>query len=289
MSDTEPTGTATPPTAPAAADAPAGAPEGQLPGSGLWNHIKNMGYVGERKAVALAALGFFTTFLFLITINIREQIPEWYPAFCALFATYALTFFGLAAEWFWGRWVATGLAYWGMTVAVMAMVTTRQMPMALIIFGIGHALIFACVQGPKMALVYELKPDWRKRWGIDDDGARKLRASVTRAASSVPALILFALAPRESAGAGLTLLALATGGFALLLAGRTLGALLIGWAGLATLAAGTIEVATNGPQAMTVAYGVPVGPTMAFYAGALLLASIAPLVRPAIRYLRKLP
>ena len=172
------------------------------------------------------------------------------------------------------------------SVAVMALVTTRQLPPALMIFGIGHVLVWLCMQGPKMAAHYEGRPEWQKRWGLDEDGVRKLRASVTRSASSIPALILFALMPRDNAGAALAILALS--GFGLLLAGRTLGVLMLGWAGLVTVAAGAISLGQGAAFSPAwVPYGVPLVP-MGILAGLMLIASTIPFVRTAAAYLRKL-
>ena len=73
-----------------------------------------------------------------------------------------------------------------------------------------HAIVAACLQGEKMAVLFDAKPDWRNRWKLDDQGVIRVRKSVTRAASSLPALIMFALAPRE----GQELLAAAAFAFA---------------------------------------------------------------------------
>jgi hypothetical protein len=119
--------------------------------------------------------------------------------FAGLLAIYVVAFFAVGAEWFWGRWFATGVGYWGITMAVMAFVTTRSMPTPILIFGVMHALVAVCLMGEKMAAVFDAKPAWRERWKLDDQGVIRVRKSVTRAASSLPALIMFALAPRESA------------------------------------------------------------------------------------------
>jgi len=60
-----------------------------------------------------------------------------------------------------------------------------------------HSLIALLLQGEKMAAVFDAKPAWRERWKLDEQGVIRVRKSVTRAASSLPALIMFALAPRQ--------------------------------------------------------------------------------------------
>src|SRR4029079_361479 len=74
--------------------------------------LGSVGLVGERKAMALLCLGFYTTLFFMIGLSARTELPEWVPVFSAMTLMYALAFFSVAAEWFWGRWFATGLGYW---------------------------------------------------------------------------------------------------------------------------------------------------------------------------------
>jgi len=166
----------------------------KLPGL---ERLGTLGFVGERKAVSLLCLGFFTTLFFMIGLSARTELPEWVPVFTGMFLVYVTAFMGVAAEWFWGRWFAVGLGYWGCTMAVMAFVTTRSFPPAMVIFGVMHALIAVCLLGEKMAAVFDAKPAWRERWKLDEQGVLRVRKSVTRMASSLPALIMFALAPRE--------------------------------------------------------------------------------------------
>ena len=201
--------------------------------------LGSVGLVGERKALALLFLGFYTTLFFMIGLSARTELPEWVPVFSAMTLMYCVTFFGVAAEWFWGRWFATGLGYWGLTMTAMAWVTTRSLPPAMIIFGGMHALIAVCLQGEKMAVLFDAKPDWRARWKLDDQGVIRVRKSVTRAASSLPALIMFALAPRQEQEL-LAAAAFAFGivGFGGVLLNRTYGVIALTVAALAT--AGTV-------------------------------------------------
>src|SRR5438270_1336820 len=113
--------------------------------------LGSVGLVGERKAISLLCLGFYVTLFFMIGLSARTELPEWVPVFAGMFAVYVTAFMAVAAEWFWGRWFATGLGYWGCTMAVMAFVTTRSLPTPMIIFGVMHALTALCLQGEKMA------------------------------------------------------------------------------------------------------------------------------------------
>src|SRR5258708_19158996 len=101
--------------------------------------LGSVGLVGERKAVALLCLGFYTTLFFMIGLQARTELPEWLPVFVGMTTIYVTAFVAVAAEWFWGRWFATGLGYWGGTMAIMAFVTTRSLPTPMIIFGVMHA------------------------------------------------------------------------------------------------------------------------------------------------------
>jgi hypothetical protein len=166
----------------------------KLPGL---DRLGSVGLVGERKAVALLCLGFYTTLFFMIGLSARTELPEWVPVFVGMTLIYVTAFLAVGAEWFWGRWFATGVGYWGCTMAVMAFVTTRSLPAPMVIFGIMHGLVALCLMGEKMAAAFDAKPAWRERWKLDEQGVIRVRRSVTRAASSLPALIMFALAPRE--------------------------------------------------------------------------------------------
>src|SRR5947207_786944 len=103
--------------------------------------LNRIGFVGERKAVALLCLAFYTTLFFLIGLSARTELPEWVPVFVGMTLIYLVAFLGVAAEWFWGRWFATGVGYWGLTMTVMALVSTRSLPTPMLVFGVMHGLI----------------------------------------------------------------------------------------------------------------------------------------------------
>ena len=270
----------------------------KLPGmeelkSDLGKRFGGVGLVGERKALALLSLGFYVTLFFLITLTARTELPEWLPAFSAMLLVYGTAFFGVAAEWFWGRWFAIGLGYWGLTMAGMAFVSLRQLPPPLLFFGLSHGLVSICLLGDKMAAAFEAKPGWKERWKLDDEGVLRVRKSVTRAASSLPALIMFALAPREAEGiARYALPVFAVVGLSGLLTRRTFGV-------LALAAGGVLGIATSlfDPGSMSLSSGAEtyasVAPFLSVptallgpYAAALLCAAALPFLRPMARYLR---
>jgi hypothetical protein len=255
--------------------------------------LGSVGLVGERKALALLCLGFYTTLFFMIGLSARTELPEWVAVFTAMTLMYAVAFFAVAAEWFWGRWFATGLGYWGLTMTIMAFITTRSLPTALVIFGSMHGIISLCLGGEKMAALFDAKPAWRARWKLDDQGVIRVRKSVTRAASSLPALIMFALAPREGQMAtalGLSAFALALIGFGGVLASRTFGVLALGAAGVATTA---LVIFGGEPSQLYAFYsnsvfftGVSptVTPELGVFAAVLLAAAAVPFVKPMAAY-----
>jgi hypothetical protein len=260
----------------------------KLPGL---ERLVGVGWVGERKALALLCLAFYATLFFLVGLSARTELPEWVPLFFGMMAVYLIGFIAVAAEWFWGRWFATGLGYWGVTMAGWAFLGTRSLPPAMVIFGTMHALISLCLSGERMAAAYDAKPGWRERYKIDEQGVLRVRKAVTRAATSLPAMVLFALAPRE--GAALALVGLVVFGLFGVLQLRTWGVLVLGAAGMASV--GIALSAPPAPLVSPLATGLfgrglmPLVETPALmvgFAGAMLCAAAVPFMAPAVRFLR---
>jgi hypothetical protein len=252
--------------------------------------LGSVGFVGERKALALLCLGFYTTLFFMIGLSARSEIPEWVPVFTAMTLMYGVAFFAVAAEWFWGRWFATGLGYWGIWMVAMAWITTRDLPSPLVIFGVMHAIISLCLAGEKMAAAFDAKPAWRERWKLDEQGVIRVRKSVTRAASSLPALIMFALAPREGqAVLGWTAFALVITGFGGVLVNRTYGvlALLAGAVATGALLTAPMPFATSTYfyKEYFISAGDPTLMAVGYSAVALIFLAALPFVRPMAAYL----
>lgn len=246
--------------------------------------LSHIGLQGERKAVALTMLGFFAGFFFLLRMAARTEMPEWLPAFTAMFALYMLTFLGVAAGWFWGRWVAIGVGTWGATIAVWGVVQTRELSTPLVVLGISHALIAFLLMGDSMAADFEGRQGWRQRLGLDDAGVLKLRRTVTRAASSLPAIVLFALAPRQEDGSAL--LACVVVGLGALLLGRTLSILALAGAAVGAL------VLSFGAGPFAAMGGITFLPevtphVLALYASVALALSVVPFAAPIGAYLRR--
>jgi hypothetical protein len=185
-------------------------------------------------------------------------------------------------------------------MAIMAFVTTRSLPAPMVIFGVMHALVSVCLAGEKMAAAFDAKPEWRARWKLDDQGVLRVRRSVTRAASSLPALIMFALAPRENAGSfsvGWDFTAILLGALAiaaligLLTSLRTWTVLTLAAVGLAVLVhLGTSSTAISDAHPFFEAVdGVPAAafPFAGLFGGALLVVAAIPFFGPIASYVRR--
>jgi hypothetical protein len=246
--------------------------------------LGKIGFVQERKALALSLLGIFTSYFLLLVLAVRTEMPEWLPAFAALFAMYFIAFFSVAAHWFWGRWIAIGVGSWGATIAAWGIVQMRELSGPLVFIGITHGLVALLLMGESMGTLFEGRTDWRARFGLDEEGVQRLRKTVTRSASSVPALVLFVLAPRQDDAALIALFAVL--GIGALLAGRTMGL-----AGLLVAAAGMAGVTIFGSVPSVDTHGLfiatPVPQFLGAYASVALFAALAPFVGPIGRYLKK--
>ena len=195
-----------------------------------------VGLAGERKAIALTCLGFYAAFFGLLSLLLSNAPPDqpevraWWACFAALGACYGMSFFALAADWFWARWFAIGLGYSGVTVAGWSLFTMRTIDPVMLFYGLTHGAIALFLQGQKLMEQFDDKPGWRERLRLDDTGVAKVRHTITRAAASLPTLILIALAPKEGRGELLALFAVGLVGVLWL---RTWGVLLLMGLGLA--------------------------------------------------------
>jgi len=249
-----------------------------------------IGYERVRRAIAALSLSFFALVYFFISFNI--PMPGWQAPFLALAGCYVVAFFAVVAEWFWGRWFATGLGWSGLMVAIFATLMNGWDP-ALAIYGALHALIVLPLAGKSMAARYDLQEGWRQRYKMDEFGVARLRKTITRAAASLPSLILWALAPKEPGqGMGMLLslaaLALVAVGFGGLVRLRTWGWLAMGASAVATIVGAASWLASTTFPAFSTAVApafLPgfLGPDLAI---CFLVAAAIPFALPALRFLR---
>jgi hypothetical protein len=251
----------------------------------LIDRLGEIGFERTRRAVAALALSLFVSLYLLVALNAP---PGWSAAFVALAGCYLVAFLAVAAEWFWGRWFATGLAWSGLMVAIASLVMVGWAP-PLVIYGVLHALILAPLSGKSMAARYDLQEAWRERYRMDELAVARLRRTVTRAAASLPSLILWALGPKTEAAffGSLLAIALTVAGLRGVVRLRSWGILALGSAGVLVAGFGHIGAFARGqvgdlgalPNLVELA-----GPTLAF---ACLVAAVIPFVAPAVRFLKR--
>jgi hypothetical protein len=249
-----------------------------------------IGYERVRRAVAGLSLSLFALVYFFISFNI--PMPGWQAPFLALAGCYVVAFFAVVAEWFWGRWFASGLGWSGLMVAIFAMFMNGWDP-TLAIYGGLHALIVLPLAGKSMAARYDLQEGWRQRYKMDDFGVARLRKTITRSAASLPSLILWALAPKEPGqGMGMLLSLAALGLVAIGLHGqvrlRTWGWLAVGAAAATTIVGASWLASVASPvlaSGFVTRAALPafVGPDLAICC---LVAAAIPFALPALRFLR---
>lgn len=216
--------------------------------------------VGERRAIAAAVLSFYGFVYLLLTMSMPS---EWTGMLGAVAGLYGVAFVGVVAGWFWGRWFAQGLSYWGVLTGILGLWQIGPEPL-IVFLTVSHGLIAVFLAGEAMASGFEGRPDWRARYHLDEGGVERLGKSVTRAAMSLPMLIMWALAPTQPSSlfadgslSALVPLALGLGGAWALLRMRTWGLFaLSGSAGAALAVAGPTTL-TLGWVALVAAAVVP--------------------------------
>jgi hypothetical protein len=250
----------------------------------------------ERRALAAFGLGAFATLYLLLGLLIPPPASRLILAFGLL---YLFAFLGVAAEWFFGRWVAMGVAFSGAMSGLIGLLQIGLHPVLLVYAGF-HGLVFACLYGQAMSHRFEGQEAWRKRFGMDDEGVERLGKAVTRGAASAPYLLSLLLAPRDQGTSfawtlGATVLAVAALGG--LLRNRAWGALALGLAVPAALAACWAWPQSASPVGPVAAASAALGGTFATPTLSLLIPAaplflalaFAPLAQPLFRFLAHPP
>lgn len=238
--------------------------------------------IGIRRALALLILSFYVL-QFAMTAWLGPD--ELFAVNLGLALCYGLAFFALAAEWFWARWFAIGLGNFG---SLMLLLLFKVGPEPLfVVFGVTHLLVALSLMGEGMAAKYEYSEKTAERWNFQEDSIALMRRAVKSAGSTLPLLILYALAPRAE-WTHLVLLATGLLGFVGLIRGKTWGPLALGATGLVCLLDGlgvfgapTMGYLMLAPDTFPALYG-----KVGVFAGGLMLVMV-PFVAPMIRYLRR--
>lgn len=251
-------------------------------------HGARKALLGERKALAAFVLALYALFFLVSALNAPPELTNFFGAMAGL---YGVAFFGLVAGYFWARWFAMGLGAFGLMTAAMAIwqIGLDFIPLFL---GGTHALVALTLWGDGMAVDFDGRSDWRERFHMDENATRRLGKAIIRAGMTLPMLLAYGLAPRS--GMGESLLAAVVVGVAVLgIAGlfrmRTWGVLLMaaGAIGLMGTAMTTAPVASVGP--VSVAGHAAIFHLLAtgVIAAVLLMAAVAPLAGPIIRFVRR--
>jgi hypothetical protein len=243
----------------------------------LQARLNEIGFERTRRAIAALALSLFISLYLAVAMNAPNGLGG---VFAGLAFCYAVAFCSVVAEWFWGRWFATGLGWSGIMLGAVALLQLGWTPIFVIYLGM-HVVIVLALMGNKMAARYDMQEAWRTRYGMDDLGVARLRKTVTRAAASLPSLIVWALGPREGgmalSAAAVTLI-LAALGLRGVVRMRSWGILALGGAAVAapfTLAGNFAFASSAGRLDLLVPLLVT----------GLLAAAVVPFVRPVARFL----
>lgn len=238
--------------------------------------------IGIRRAIALLFLGFYVT-QFAMTAGLGPD--ETFAAYLGLALCYGIAFVGLAAEWFWARWFAIGVGNFGSLILLVLFKTGMEPLIAF--FGFTHLAIWLLLLGEGMAARYEHSEATAERWNFQEESLILMRRAVKSAGTTLPFLILYALAPQPEA-LQIAALVLGVGGFIALLRGRTWGVLALGTAGVIAAADGlglfgapVMSYLLLSPSGSPMIYG----PVASLLAGMLLLVPLF-FARPMLRHLR---
>ncbi len=199
-----------------------------------------MKLVGERKALAASVLVFYA-FLYAV-VALIAPMPEWTPPYLALAGVYATAFFTIVAGYFWARWFALGVALFGTVFAGLGLVQLGPEPLVLILGG-SHLFVVLALSGEAMTAPFEGQEAWRARFHMDEYAVRRLGRSVIQAATGLPFILLYALAPKQGGSLDLAAAALAIAGVAGLVRLRTWGVFAMAAAAATLTTAATLTVA----------------------------------------------
>jgi len=101
---------------------------------------------GFRKAVSASALA-----LWAVPFAVLATLPETgvQAFFASLAIVYGLGFVAIVSPWFWGRWFAQGLGWWGLMAGISLMFMGGVHPI-LVAFTVSHGAIVGLMRGPEL-------------------------------------------------------------------------------------------------------------------------------------------
>lgn len=189
--------------------------------------------------------------------------------FGSLGAIYLAAVAGVALRWFWARWFAVGVGWWGAMAGGSLMLMTGVSAF-LVAFTMSHFALVVLLSGAEMVRAYEGREDWRKKYQLDERGVSRIGGLVTNLGTLLPFAAFYAFFPRGTD---------ASAPFALLLAGiGTIAVLRMRTWGLFAIAAGGIGIA--------VAAGDGIAGVGTALVGAMLALSVARFLPDVVRWFR---
>jgi hypothetical protein len=257
----------------------------------IFEAIRGMELAGPRVALALLPL-IFLSFLYALSALLGPDALR--PICIGMAACYLGAFISLASGWFWARWFATGIGWSGLVMGVFGAALQPESWEVYAFFGALHGAVVLLLMGKKMAARFEMQPQWRERFGMDDYAVVRLGRAVTRGSAALPGLIIMALKPPGPDSAlAFVAAGLAVAGLAGLLRLRTWGILALGGAAVAML--GVAPTIPFGCFGHTLALGLPdpsavasASPGLPAALSLLLFTAALPFARGAVRYYRSL-
>jgi hypothetical protein len=226
-----------------------------------------MKLVGERRALAAIVLAFwFLNFALNALIGPSPTAAMMW----ALAGVYGVAFFGVVAGYFWARWYAVGVSLFGVILGAIGLWMVGVDETTLILGG-SHLLVTIMLWGSAMSDAYDGRLEWREKLHMDENAVHRLGRSVIRAGMSLPFVLVYGLAPRQSAFALVAAVA-ATLGFAALVRLRSWSILALGGAGALAVTLGGIDMFASDNDAIEPLLG-----------GSLLLFATVPFLRPLLR------
>ncbi len=158
--------------------------------------------------------------------------------FGSMGAIYGLAAVALVARWFWARWFAVGVSWWGAFTGGSLMFFTG-VGAFLVLFTLSHLAVIGLLHAREVRVDYEGQPGWRERWKLDDRGASRIGGMVTNLGTLLPFVAFYAFGPAGVAAGPTVAMVLAALGAVAILRMRT-------WGLFAVAGAGVVLAATAG-------------------------------------------
>ncbi|MEM9193261.1 MAG: hypothetical protein AAGF12_29065 [Myxococcota bacterium] len=165
--------------------------------------------------------------------------------FCiALTLIYGVGVVALAARFYWARWFARGLGWWGVMSGCLLMYVSGGVTRELLSFTIAHGIVLALLNSKSVIQAYDGQEAWRKE--LDEKMQRRMANLFTNLGTALPYIAFYALIPRGSGAAeivGLGLLGAALFGLA---RGKSWGLLGVGVTAMFLAALGVHTASCSG-------------------------------------------